>query len=63
MLQLKLITHSGVVRERKTTCLDFLQVREEVQHGGAGGGMAAVWARFKPEPPTTVRNLFIALNL
>lgn len=44
MLQLKLITHSGAVREREITCLAFLQVREEVQHGGAGGVMAAVRA-------------------
>lgn len=42
------------------TCLGFLQVWEEVQHGGPGDGMA-VWARFKPEPWTRVRNL--ALNL
>lgn len=63
MVQLKLIRHSGAVREREITCLAFLQVREEVQHGGAGGVMAAVRARFKPEPPTTVRNLFKALKL
>lgn len=51
---------SHAVSGGRVTCLGFLQVWEEVQHGGPGDGMA-VGARFKPEPWTRVRNL--ALNL
>lgn len=56
MSYLKCVTHSGVACDVRVTCLGFLQVWEEVQHGGACNGMAA-WARFKPEPWTRVRNL------
>lgn len=58
MSYLKCVTHSGVACDGRVTCLGFLQVWEEVQHGGACNGMA-VWARFKPEPWTRVRNLVL----